>query len=110
MPDQPLAIRPDVVILGIFGEHAGEERKLRVGHRVNMRHDSIAVMPNLVVLEMFKRNAVEPSELFKKVFLECEDSVCSVKPNGVMCWVHANDVFCEGEHALGLFIIGHDSS
>ena len=25
MSDEPLAVGPDVVVLGVFGEHAGEE-------------------------------------------------------------------------------------
>lgn len=43
--DEPLAVGPDVVILGVFREHAGEEREFGGRERGEMAHECLTVMP-----------------------------------------------------------------
>lgn len=43
--DQPLPVGPDVVVFGVFGEHAGEEGEFGGGERGEMGHERLAVMP-----------------------------------------------------------------
>ena len=45
MPDQPLAIGPDVVVFGVFGEHTGEECGFCGRYGGDMGHDDLAVVP-----------------------------------------------------------------
>ena len=43
--DEPLAVGPDVVVLGVFGEHAAEEGELEGREGGELRHDGLAVVP-----------------------------------------------------------------
>ena len=43
--DEPLPVGPDVVVLGVFGEHAGEEGELVGWQGGELRHDGLAVVP-----------------------------------------------------------------
>ena len=45
MSDEPLAVGPNVIILDIFGEHAGEEIGFGGRHGGDMGHDHLAVVP-----------------------------------------------------------------
>ena len=45
VPHEPLPIRPDMVILGVFREHAGEKRDFSRRHRRDMSHYHLAMVP-----------------------------------------------------------------
>lgn len=49
-----------MVVLGVFGEHPSEERELCRWKRVDMGHEGLPVLPNLVVLEVLEGYNVEP--------------------------------------------------
>ena len=43
--DEPLAVGPDVVVFGVFGEHAGEEGEFGGWEGGDGGHDYLAVVP-----------------------------------------------------------------
>ena len=43
--DEPLPVGPDVVVLGVFGEHAAEEGELVRWKEGELGHDGLAVVP-----------------------------------------------------------------
>ena len=45
MIDEPLSVRPDVVVLDVFGKHATQEGEFGGGEGRNLRHDRLSVMP-----------------------------------------------------------------
>ena len=45
MPDEPLAVGPDVVVFGVFSEHAGEEGEFASGEGGEVGDYCLAVVP-----------------------------------------------------------------
>ena len=45
MADEPGAVGPDVVVFGVFGEHAGEEAEFRGGEGGEVGCYGLAVVP-----------------------------------------------------------------
>lgn len=91
--DEPLAVGPDVVVLGVFGEHLGEEGEFGGGDAVEAGHEGLAVMPmatqgsaqlagfrrvcgvffnlpDLVVFEVLQGKVVEPLEFLEDIVLQ----------------------------------------
>ena len=54
VPYEPLSVGPDVVVLGVFGEHAGEEGEFAGGKSGDRGHDYLAVVP-MGVIRMMRR-------------------------------------------------------
>lgn len=119
--DEILAIRPDVVVLGVFGEDLGDEVRLGLckllaclgvggDGRVVVVKEELAVVPDLVVLEIVHGDAVEPFDLVQNGEVEGGDDFEAVEPDGVVGWVHADDALGEAERARGVFLCGHDGA
>ena len=83
-----MPVGPDVVVLCVFGEHAGEEGEFAGGHGGDVGHYYLAVVPariaevsserigglvrmvpDLEVLVVSYGNRVQPFELLNKIFL-----------------------------------------
>ena len=45
VPDEPLAVGPDVVVFAVFGEHAGEEGEFGFGEAGQVADEDLAVVP-----------------------------------------------------------------
>ena len=43
--DKPLPVRPDVVVLDVFGENAGEKQEFTGWEARKLGHDDLAVVP-----------------------------------------------------------------
>lgn len=54
---QPLPIAPDMIVLHVQLKHLHQEVLFALG-TVQLVYDGVAVVPNLVVLLVFERNAV----------------------------------------------------
>lgn len=119
--DEVLAVRPDVVVLGVFGEDLGDEVRLglckllaclRVGGdgRVVVVKEELAVVPDLVVLEVVHGDAIEPLDLVQHGEVEGGDDFEAVEPDGVVGWVHADDALGETETTRGVLLCGHDGA
>lgn len=120
--DEVLAVRPHMVVLGVLGEDLGDEVGLGFGkllgglgigaERVGevVVEEELAVVPDLVVLEVVQGDVVEPLDFIRDGELEGGDDLEAVEPDGVVAWVHADDVLCEAEAARGVFLRSHDGA
>lgn len=79
--DEPLPVRPDVVVFGILLEHARNKLGLAAGV-VEPVDDQLPVMPDLVVLFMPKGCVVDVFDLAAQIKVESKDYFCAVKPAG----------------------------
>lgn len=82
MPHQPLPVAPDVVVLGVEGEHAHREGGLaaRIGQP---RHDQLPVVPDLVVFWVRERDGVEPGDFGPEGGGEGGEGGGAVEPRGM---------------------------
>lgn len=120
--DEVLAVRPDMVVLGVIGEDLGDEVGLGLGkllggagvgaERVGevVVEEELAVVPDLVVLEVVQGHVVEPLDLIRDGELEGGDNFEAVEPDGVVAWVHGDDMLCEAEAARRVLLRGHDGA
>jgi hypothetical protein len=69
-----------VVVLLVEGEHVVEEREFAVGHAAEGVDDGVAVVPDLVVLEVDQRGGVEPGDFAVEVGVEREEGAGAVDP------------------------------
>ena len=67
-------------------------------------------MPDLVVLEVLERDAVEPAELGVEVAVEGDERFEAVQPDGVVGGVLSDDVGGEREDAGGVLVGRHDGA
>lgn len=75
----------------------GQSEEGRVGCRI----------PNLIILQTLPTNPLQPRQLLQYILALFPDNLGPVEPHGVVGWVHADDVFGEGEGALGVLVRGH---
>lgn len=72
--------------------------------------EELAVVPDLVVLEVVQGDVVEPLDFIGDGELEGRDDFEAVEPDGVVAWVHGDDMLGEAEAARGVFLRGHDGA
>jgi hypothetical protein len=71
MSDEPVAVCPDVIILGVLGKHLHQKVLLSGRKSWEMsprRHENLAVVPYLIVLEMLQSDFIEPFNLLIEIF------------------------------------------
>ncbi|KAI6762706.1 hypothetical protein HG530_008686 [Fusarium avenaceum] len=101
--DEILAIRPNMIVLGILFQHGGDKLGLRssklthcltilLNQRVVVIHEELAMIPNLVVLQIRQCHLVQPDDLIGNAELENRNNLEAEQPDGVVCWVHGDDV------------------
>lgn len=67
----------------------------------------MAVVPDLVVLEVRQSDLVEPGDLVGDGDLQGREDRGPVQPDGVVCWVEADDVLGQAEGARGVLFAEH---
>ena len=114
-----LAVRPDVVVLGVLLEHLGQKVDLRLGETedggaaggddwVEFVDQQLPVVPDLVVLLVRKGDFVDPSKLIADWVANGEDDSGTVEPNGVVGWVEIDEVGGQVEATLRVLLIRHN--
>lgn len=76
---QPLPITPDMIVLGILDQHRGNEGGLPFCGTKPL-DDCLAVVPDLVVLEMFEGDGVEPGDFVFKWEVKLSYGFCAIQP------------------------------
>lgn len=119
--DHVLAVAPDVVVFRVLGQHCGKEvgfgaRKGGDGgvvgkdERKVVVEEQLAVVPDLVVLQVVERDGVEPGDFLGDGQVQRGDDLEAVEPDGVVRRVEGDDVRGETERARGVFGRGHDGA
>ena len=72
-----------------------------------MVDEELSVVPDLVVLLVVKSYFIDPGYFGGDGRVECEECGRPVEPDGVVCCVQGDDVFCEFEDAGRVFFRCH---
>lgn len=76
---KPLAIAPNMVVLIVYCEHNSNEVGLSIGV-VQLGDNGLTVVPDLVVLQVFERGAVEPLNFFLEVGVDLGEGFGAIEP------------------------------
>lgn len=121
LADGVLPVRPDVVVLGVLGEHVHHEVALGPAEpphlvgavpdlRVVVVQQQLPVVPDLVVLLVLEGHLVEPGHLVQQGNVERLHDGEPVQPDRVVCRVHGDDVLGEFQAARRVFLGDHDGA
>ncbi len=113
-----LAVRPDMVVLGVCRKHLSQEVDFRLGKTkdgvaiggdswVEFVYKKLAMVPDLIVFLIFRSDLADPLKFLSNGVADGKDDVGTIEPDGVVSRIEFDDVAGQIQAPLAVLLLSH---